>query len=103
MTIRRLMLALPLLLAGWIGIMAAVMLVSDAAPGAVVLLPPEGFAARLPEDTGIMAAGPLWLVVKGPRAGFARALYAAGAPLVLPAGLTGCLPLPKSPPQAPQG
>ncbi|WP_226780151.1 hypothetical protein [Oceaniglobus trochenteri] len=95
MITRRLLIALPLLFAGWIAVMASVMLFSDAAPAAVVILPPDGFAARLPDGTGIIAAGPLHLTLKNDTPRFARALYAAGARLVLPAGLTGCLPLPR--------
>lgn len=95
MIIRQIALGLPVLVAGWIAVMAAVMLLSDAAPAAVVIAPPAGFIARLPEGTGIMAAGPLHLTLKNDAPGLARALYGAGAWLVLPAGLAGCLPLPK--------
>jgi hypothetical protein len=61
----------------------------------VVILPPEGFAAGLPAGAGILAAGPFHLTVRTTGPGLARALYAAGARLVLPAGLAGCLPLPR--------
>ena len=36
----------------------------------------------------------LTLTVRSDAPGLGRKLYAAGAMLVLPAGLTGCLPLP---------
>lgn len=93
MTTRRLFIALPLVLAGWIGVMAAVMLVSDAAPAAVVVLPSRDFLARMPEGA-VIARGRFTLTVRSETPGLGRALYRAGATLVLPAGLTGCLPLP---------
>lgn len=97
MIIKRLAVILPLVFIGWIAVMALVMRFSDAAPAAVVIFPPADFIAHLPEDTGILAAGPLHLTLKSTHPGFAAALYAAGAWLVLPAGLTGCLPLPGKP------
>ena len=94
MTIRRVLLALPLLLMAWIAIMAGVMRFSDAAPAAVVILPAAGFTTRLPPGTAIIGAGPFHLTLRSDTPGLGRHLYAAGARLVLPAGLTGCLPLP---------
>jgi hypothetical protein len=85
--------ALALALAGWIGTMAVVMVLTDAAPAAVVLFPADGFLARAPE-AAVLGCGPFWLVLEAGKPGFGRALYRAGALLVLPAGLTGCLPLP---------
>ncbi len=96
MTTRRLALALPLIFLGWIGVMAVVMLVSDAAPAAVVILPPGDFTARLPADIAILAASPVSLTLQSDRPSFAQRLYGAGAWLVLPAGLTGCLPMPQA-------
>ncbi len=96
MTTRRIALALPLLFVGWIAVMAVVMRVSDVAPAAVVLLPPGDFTARLPEDVAILAATPVSLTLQSDGTDFAARLYAAGAWLVLPAGLTGCLPMPKA-------
>ena len=83
------------LLAGWIGVMAAVMYFSDAAPAAVVILPSEEMIANLPEDVAIISRGALTLTLRSDMPEFGPALYRAGAGLVLPAGLTGCLPLPK--------
>ena len=96
MTIKRLALALLGMCAGWLAVLVAVGLFSDAAPGAVVLLPPAGLLGRLDPDIAVMAAGRFSVTVTSDRPGLARRLYAAGAPLVLPAGLPGCLPLPKS-------
>lgn len=92
----RVALTVLLLFVGWIAIMAVVMRVSDAAPAAVVLLPPADFVSRLPEDAAILAATPVSLTLKSGGADFAARLYAAGAWLVLPAGLTGCLPMPRA-------
>lgn len=91
MTIRRLLLAAPLILAGWIGVMAVVMRLSDAAPAAVVPWPTAGFLERLPQAAVIDANG--LAITLANRPGLAGDLYSAGAWLVLPAGLTGCLPL----------
>lgn len=94
MIIRRLLLVLPLLVASWLLVLTLVMRFSDAAPGAVVLFPPEGFIASLPADLSVVAATRLTVTLVGDAPDMARRLYAAGAPWVLPAGLPGCLPLP---------
>lgn len=84
---------LPAVLAGWIAVMTGVMYVSDAAPAAVVMFPSEDFLSRLPADFSVLSRGAVTITLSteipdaGPR------LYEAGALLVLPAGLTGCLPL----------
>ena len=91
----RLFAAILAVAAGWVGVMAAVMLVSDAAPAAVVVLPSEDFLARMPE--GAILSRTAWtLTVQSDAPGLGLALYRAGATLVLPAGLTGCLPLPRA-------
>lgn len=93
MTIRTVLIALPLLALGWLGVLLTVMLVSDAAPAAVVLFPPQDFLDRLPAGTAILAATPASVTLAGNAPDFAKALYRQGARLVLPAGLPGCLPL----------
>lgn len=58
-----------------------------------VFLParPRPRIARLRQGTAITAIGPYSVTLRaGP--GLVAQLYAAGAHLVLPAGLTGCLP-----------
>ncbi len=87
------LLALPLVALGWIGTLAAVAVRSDAAPAQYAFFPAAHLLDRLPEAR-ILSRGPFWLVLASERPGFARALYAGGAMLVLPAGLRGCLPLP---------
>ena len=88
---RRLAVTIPLVLMGWIVVLAVVMRLSGAAPAAIVILPPGGFFASLPQGVSITSIGPFSVTLKGD-AGLVAALYAAGAYLVLPAGLTGCLP-----------
>ena len=88
--ITRLLLALPLVTAGWIGILAGVMLLGGPAPAAMVILPGPAFLEHLPPGVSIVARGPYSVTLRG-EADLVGALYAAGATLVLPAGLTGCL------------
>ena len=85
---------LPLLVASWLLVLTLVMRFSDAAPGAVVLFPPDGFLAGLPTDVSVVAANGFSVTLVSDSPDMARRLYAAGAPWVLPAGLPGCLPLP---------
>lgn len=91
-TTRRYLSVLPAILLGWLAVMAGVMRFSDAAPGAVVILPSPGLMQRLPEDAAILGWNRFALTLSN-RPGLTEELYRAGAPLVLPAGLTGCLPL----------
>lgn len=94
----RALLALPLVALGWLGTLAAVALGTDAAPGYVALFPAPGLAGGLPEGAAILSVTPVSITLRNPGGGFARALYARGARLVLPAGLPGCLPLPSGGP-----
>lgn len=82
-----------LVLGLWLALLAGVMLGTGAAPAAVVLFPSEGFLAGLPAETAIVGRTGFSITLRNPGAGFARALYQAGARVVLPAGLTGCLAL----------
>ena len=88
-------LALPLVAMGWVATLAAVALLSDAAPARYVLLPPDTLLSDMP-DAALVGAGRLWLVLASDRPGFTAALYRAGAVLVLPAGLEPCGPKPRS-------
>ena len=94
-TTKRLVLAIPIVLTAWIAIMAGVMRFSDTVPGAVVPFPGKALLSALPSDTGILGLNRFALTIAS-RPGMARDLYANGAWLVLPAGLTGCLPLTKN-------
>ena len=92
LTIKGWLLSLLAVVAGWFAILATVPLVSDATPAALVLWPDQSFVANLPEGIAITGAGSGWVVVAGTTPALAARLYQAGATLVLPAGLRGCLP-----------
>ena len=94
MTIRPRDLALGavLLILGWLAVLALVLHLGGPAPAALVLLPPDGFLRALPADVTVTSGNALGLTVRG-GGDLVAALYAAGAPLVLPAGLAGCLGL----------
>ena len=100
MTIKRFVLALPIVLGVWIVVMAAVMVSTDAAPGAVVIMPSQKLIANLPDGATILGHSAVSLTLTSDAPDFGRRLYSAGAWLVLPMGLTGCLPLPKAGVQA---
>ena len=74
----------------WIGLLAAMMLVSDDAPAALVLLPDAALMQALPEGVSILSQTRFTITLAGATA---QSLYHAGAVLVLPAGLLGCAPL----------
>lgn len=78
---------------GWIALLAGVMVVSDEAPAALVLFPGEAFVDTLPAGVSITGETAISVTLSSDAPGFARSLYVAGAPLVLPAGLLGCAPL----------
>lgn len=88
---RRILLALPIVVMVWLAILAGVMRLSGDAPQALVLMPTAALLAQLPEDAAITAIGPYSVTLRG-GPGLVAQLYASGARLVLPAGLTGCLP-----------
>ena len=71
----------------------SVMVFSDAAPSAMVLLPDAGFISRLPSDVAILGIGQNWVTVASSESGLAKTLYGVGALVVLPAGLPRCVPL----------
>ena len=71
------------------------MAVTDAAPGALVVFPNAALLANLPDGVAVTDAGGMSLTVKS-NPGLTAELYAAGAWLVLPAGLTGCLRPPEA-------
>lgn len=100
MTIRGLALTLPIVFLGWLGTLVSVGLLSDAAPAMVVLWPGEAFLSRLDGDVSVLGANGLAITLASEAPNLARRLYASGAWLVLPAGLPGCLPLPRLQPAA---
>lgn len=93
MTIRAWILSLLTALLGWFSLQVFVMYFTDAAPGAVVLFPPTGFVSRLPDGVAVVGGGSNWIAIKSDEPELGKNLYGAGAWVVLPAGLPGCLPL----------
>jgi hypothetical protein len=89
--IRPWLVALPLVALGWIGTLALVLRLGGAAPAALVMFPPDGLVRALPADVSVVSSGPVSVTLRGGQ-DLVATLYALGAPLVLPAGLTGCLP-----------
>ncbi|MCH2094323.1 MAG: hypothetical protein MK160_04315 [Rhodobacteraceae bacterium] len=94
MTTRPLLAALPLLVLTWLATLAAVAVITDQAPAYVVVFPSDALLANLPDDANILSASGLSVTLISDQESFARRLYEHGARLVLPAGLTGCLPMP---------
>ena len=89
---RSALLAAPMLLVGWLAVLAATTLLTDAAPAHLVLFPTKAFLADLPPQTAIIAASAFTVSLGSEGEGAARSLYQQGAWLVLPAGLPGCAP-----------
>lgn len=92
MTIRAIVLAAPLVLAGWVGVLAGVTLASNRAPAVLVPFPTVAFLAKLPPGTAILERNSFSVTLAHSEPGLAKMLYSAGARLVLPAGLQGCAP-----------
>ncbi|WP_299677525.1 hypothetical protein [uncultured Roseobacter sp.] len=91
--ITRTLLGLGCLFGAWIALLAAVMLVPQSAPAALVPLALPGFAEALPAQISIVEQTALGTVLAGEGADLVGQLYRAGALVVLPAGLAGCAPL----------
>jgi len=77
---------------GWVAVLAGVMVLSDAAPAALVILPDASFMAALPKGVAITGHTAMSVTLTSEAPGMARMLYGAGAFVVLPAGLPGCAP-----------
>ena len=92
MTIKRLLLALPLLLAGWIGTLAIVMALGGTAPAAFVPFPSAALIENLPQDVAITGRSAISLTLRSETGDLPARLYTSGAWLVLPAGLEACIP-----------
>lgn len=93
MTIRSWVFSFALVILGWFALQIVVMLFTDAAPGAIALFPASDFIARLPDDVSVVGTSANWISVRSDAADLGSNLYSAGALIVLPAGLPGCLPL----------
>ncbi len=78
---------------GWFGTMAALMLVTEAAPAALVIAPDMKILRAASDDVKLMRAGRHILILASEEPGYVKRLYRAGAWLVLPALRNGCLDL----------
>ena len=82
--------ALALVLLAWLAVLAGVMrLAPQEAPAALAILAPGQKLAMVPPGAVLVGQTAFGPVLRGPK-GLVQDLYAAGAWLVLPAGLTGC-------------
>ena len=93
MTIRAVLIAIPIVVLGWLGTLVTISLLTDAAPASVVLFPDQEFINRLTPDMAVLSANRWSLILTSDEPDFARRLYRNGALVVLPAGLVGCIPL----------
>ena len=91
MTIRSWALSIVLVLFGWISLQLGVMYFTDAAPSAVALFPSSGFIDQLPPQAAILGMGKQWIAISYDGPDLGKTLYKAGALVVLPAGLPGCI------------
>lgn len=91
--ITRAALGIAALAAAWLGLLAGVMVLTDAAPAAFVPFPSPAFFDALPEGAAIVGSNGFSVTLASADPGFAAALYRAGAWIVLPAGLKGCSPI----------
>lgn len=80
-------------IAGWIVVLAGVMLVSDVAPAALVMFPDAAFLQSLPDGVAALSQNAISVTLISESTGFGGTLYRLGAFVVLPAGLLGCAPL----------
>ncbi|MDA9008472.1 hypothetical protein N9K16_00770 [Alphaproteobacteria bacterium] len=81
-----------LVLLSWIGLSAVVLLFTDRAPAALVVLPSSEFFAQMPDDASIISQTNFSITLSSKEPSFTNRLYRSGAILVLPAGMEGCLP-----------
>lgn len=77
---------------GWVAVLAATMAGTDTAPAALIPFPSPAFMTALPADIAIANVTPLGVILISADDDYVAQLYAAGARVVLPAGLRGCDP-----------
>ena len=90
--LRLLLLGVPLLLVGWIATLAIVLRLGGEAPGVFVPFPPPSLMVNLSEEVVITGSSRFSLTLQSDAPGVVEDVYAAGAWLVLPAGLEACIP-----------
>jgi hypothetical protein len=88
--LRPVLLSLPLVGLGWLGVLSGTLWATGQAPAILVLLPPDDLLATMPAGTAIVSSGRYSVTLSGGE-GLVEALYGSGARLILPARLTGCL------------
>jgi hypothetical protein len=91
--LRRILLAAPLVALGWMAALTLPMLAGASPPAILVVLPPDDLLTRLGPDVAILAKSPVGLTLQSAEPALAQRLWAAGALVLLPAGLTGCAPV----------
>lgn len=84
------------LFAAWLALSASVMWATDAAPGAMVFFPSHALMSNLPDGAAVTGGSSIMVTFSSTEPHLTQKLYGAGAWLVLPAGLTGCLKPPKA-------
>ena len=90
--VRTVLLSLPVILACWIVVLAGVMRLTGDAPAAFVLFPSSDLLNLLPQDTAVTDITAVSVTLQSDVPDLTQRLYAAGAYLVLPGGLQGCIP-----------
>ena len=78
---------------GWFSTLAGAMLVTEAAPAALVIAPDIRFLGGMPDDIKLLRNGNQVFVLTSESPGYVGRIYEAGAWLVLPALRNGCLDL----------
>ncbi|MEM9477990.1 MAG: hypothetical protein AAGA71_22140, partial [Pseudomonadota bacterium] len=71
---------------------AVVLRAGGEAPAVFVPFPPEDLIGSLADDISITGASPISLTLQSDGPELVQRIYAAGAWLVLPAGLEACIP-----------
>lgn len=90
--VRAVAIAVPILLVAWLAILAIVLRAGGEAPAVFVPFPRETLMERLSDDVSVTGASPISVTLQSDVPDLVGRIYAAGAWLVLPAGLEACIP-----------
>ncbi len=90
MIIRDLLLAIPVVIVGWLAVLVGVGFLTDVAPARVVVFPRAELLGDMPPEVAVTGASSVSLTLTSEAPDFARMLLRNGAWLALPAGLPGC-------------
>lgn len=88
----RILVALPILFVAWLAILAVVLRAGGPAPAVFVPFPPDTLVASLADDVSVTGSSPVSVTLRSDAPNLVARVYAAGAWLVLPAGLEACIP-----------